>query len=68
MAKQKFIEKSDQGLAEFQQVNCRGCKFADKKKVGTGLACCQYGGRVEHKPRNFNDPLEGACLSRKERG
>ncbi len=29
-------------LKGFQATNCKGCKFADKKKVGSGKPCCQY--------------------------
>jgi hypothetical protein len=26
----------------FQRMNCKGCKFADESKVGTGEPCCTY--------------------------
>lgn len=39
----------DRGLAEFQVKNCKDCKFADKPMVGSGEACCQKGGRLDHR-------------------
>jgi len=35
-------DKYHEPLSEWQKRNCTGCRFADKKKVGTGEACCTY--------------------------
>ena len=45
-------------MVKFQEKNCRGCYFADKKKVGTGEPCCSYGFRLEVK--------DDRCLARRE--
>ncbi len=29
-------------LSEWQERNCTSCRYADKKAVGTGDACCTY--------------------------
>jgi hypothetical protein len=52
-------------LAEFQEENCRGCRFADEPKVGTGQACCTHpeGPKVEVD----SEYLHGRCIRRKER-
>ena len=39
----------DQALAAFQMKNCAGCRFADKKAVGSGTPCCTYGGKLEYR-------------------
>jgi len=46
-------------LAEFQERNCKGCRYADDNKVGTGEPCCTFPGPLTHKG--------GRCLTRKER-
>ena len=45
-------------LRQFQEVNCRGCLYADAEKVGTGQACCTH----PQVPRVEN----GRCLTRKQ--
>lgn len=27
-------------LSDYQERNCRGCKFADTARIGTGKPCC----------------------------
>ena len=34
-------------MKDFQNMNCRGCDFADPKTVGTGEPCCTYPGKLE---------------------
>lgn len=46
-------------LTDFQNANCKGCKFADKPKVGTGMACCQYAFKLDHSG--------GICHNRREK-
>jgi hypothetical protein len=47
-------------LTEFQERNCKGCRYADEKKVGTGKPCCTFPGPITQK--------DGRCLVRKDRG
>ena len=35
-------DKYHEPLSEWQERNCAGCGFVDRKKVGTGEACCTY--------------------------
>ncbi len=42
---------------EFQEANCRGCRFADDEKVGTGEPCCTYAFQL--------NVVEGKCLTRR---
>ena len=49
----------DEGLAEFQRINCLGCRYSDRKQVGTGKPCCTKAGAVEQE--------EGVCKSRVEK-
>ena len=44
-------------LAEFQERNCRGCLYADRKKMGTGKPCCT---------RPLPTIVNGQCLNRRE--
>ena len=53
-----MVKVIDQGMADFQNANCKGCKFADKPKVGTGKPCCQYYSKLDHR--------NGTCYTRKE--
>jgi hypothetical protein len=46
-------------MKEFQEKNCRGCKFADAKKVGTGEPCCTYWQQIE--------VIADKCQSRQEK-
>ena len=50
--------EQDEGLKEFQNANCKGCKFADNEKVGTGEPACQYAFRL--------DIENGVCKTRRE--
>ena len=34
-------------MIDFQNENCRDCRYADKPKVGTGEPCCTYAGKLE---------------------
>jgi len=45
-------------LREFQNRNCRGCFYADDKKVGSGMGCCTYPQPIRHE--------RGECLTRRE--
>jgi len=46
-----------ENLAKFQEANCKGCKFAERKLVGTGKPCCTYWTSIQ---------VEGKkCLTRK---
>lgn len=36
--------------AEYQEKNCRECRFADEAMVGTGEPCCTYPGRLLATP------------------
>jgi hypothetical protein len=56
MEKQKIV---NEGLKDFQEVNCRECNFADKEKVGTGEPCCTYAFQLECSG--------GICRTRRER-
>ena len=38
----KIVGKHYEPLAEWQKRNCTGCRFAEKRAVGTGKACCTY--------------------------
>jgi hypothetical protein len=51
-------------LAEFQEENCRGCRFADEEKVGTGHACCTH----MEGPKVKVDPTakHGRCVRNKK--
>lgn len=40
----------DAWLAKFQNENCKGCRFANDKRVGTGKPCCIYPGRLLTTP------------------
>ena len=53
-------EEGDPGLAEFQKGNCADCKFADPRKVGTGLPCCT---RLEQA-----EIIDGLCFSNRRKG
>src|SRR3972149_2604292 len=47
MAKRKQIQRRDEGMADFQNANCKkGCRFANEEKVGSGLPCCRYGSHL----------------------
>ena len=62
MAQTKEVIIGDHGLALFQNHNCTGCYYADKKMVGTGTPCCQFGFRL-------NITSEGnKCMTRLENG
>lgn len=50
--------EQDEGLKAFQNANCKGCKFADKSKVGTGEPCCQYAFKLDIK--------DGICHTKRE--
>lgn len=52
-------DKYHEPLAEWQKRNCAGCRFAEKKKVGTGEACCTYYLQYE-----LDD--KGECKTRKQ--
>ena len=52
------MEEIDEGLQDFQNRNCEGCKFADKPKIGTGTPCCQYAFRL--------DIENGICRTKRE--
>ncbi len=43
------------GLADFQAHNCRDCKYAKVRLIGTGNPCCTKIGLLDHK--------EGVCHS-----
>lgn len=45
-------------LKQFQEVNCRGCFYADEDKVGTGQACCTH--------PQVPQAEDARCLTRKE--
>jgi len=34
-------------MKDFQDMNCKGCTFADSDTVGTGKPCCTYPGKIE---------------------
>ena len=59
-------------LKEFQEKNCRGCRFASKKNVGTGRPCCTFPGRLLTSPDVCLTKLgdgkekEGRCDQRKK--
>lgn len=44
-------------LAGWQKKNCVGCRFADKKKAGTGKPCCTHTG-------GYEVAYEGHCKTR----
>ena len=38
---------ADEGMKDFQNNNCvKGCRFANKEKVGSGQACCTFFARL----------------------
>lgn len=39
--------KGDRNLIVFHNLNCVGCRFADKPKIGTGEPCCTYWQQIE---------------------
>lgn len=41
-------------LKELQEKNCRGCRFANQEKVGTGEPCCTYPGTYPCSRANPN--------------
>ena len=43
----------------FQLKNCKGCYFADTKKVGTEMPCCTYPSKL------VVDPKTGECMSKR---
>lgn len=47
----------DPHLKKYQLANCPDCRFADKKKVGSGTPCCTFPGKLE----SWN----GKCLTRR---
>ncbi len=53
-------DKYSEPLSEWQERNCSDCRFADKKKVGTGEACCTYYLQYE-----MDD--EGECKTRRKK-
>ena len=36
------MRPADLSMAMFQDKNCRGCRFADRRTVGSGRPCCTY--------------------------
>lgn len=37
-------------MVGFQKANCaRGCRFAERKLVGSGKPCCTFSGKLEVK-------------------
>lgn len=46
-------------MKDFQIRNCKGCRYADKEKIGTGEACCTFAFKL-----NINE--DGKCLTRKD--
>ena len=64
MTKKELLEETtitgDQGMAEFQLNNCKGCYFADKPRVGTGEPCCQYAFRLDVTNKGTK------CLTKRE--
>ncbi len=56
------MNQPNDSLAEFQTANCgKGCRFANRAKVGTGLPCCYFAwGPIVVK--------EAVCYSRATRG
>jgi len=34
-------------MKDFQDMNCKGCYFADPETVGTGEPCCTHPGKLE---------------------
>lgn len=49
----------EQDLKTFQLSNCLGCRFADKKKIGTGEPCCN-----KAAPYRVEDTT-GWCIDRR---
>jgi hypothetical protein len=45
-------------MNEWQIKNCKGCKYSDDKKVGTGEPCCTY-------PMKLKMDNDGNCLTKK---
>ncbi len=47
MVKRKSVQRRDEGMADFQNANCKkGCRFVEEEKVGSGLPCCRFGSRL----------------------
>jgi len=46
-------------ILEFEEKNCRGCKFSIPEKIGTPEPVCTYPGKIE--------VIEGKCLKRREK-
>lgn len=44
---------------EWQKTNCKGCYYADSKKVGRGEPCCTFAFRLEYSE-------SGRCLKRRK--
>lgn len=54
---------------EFQVKNCQDCFFAEARKVGTGLPCCTYPGKLDHRNREGKRPTgnnEIVCFSKRQ--
>lgn len=47
----------DEARIAFQNANCKGCRFADEKLVGTGEPCCTFAFTL--------DIQEGKCYTRR---
>jgi len=44
-------------MKNFQNMNCKGCRFADPETVGTGEPCCTHPGKLE--------VISGRCQQRR---
>lgn len=54
----RFPARLNEGMVEFQKANCaKGCRFADKPKVGTGEPCCTFCSTI--------DVEAGTCKTRR---
>lgn len=54
---------------EFQVNNCQGCFFAEAKKIGTGLPCCTYSGKLDHRNHQGKQPMGNdkvVCYSKRQ--
>ncbi len=52
------MKKFNKILGAWQIVNCKGCQFATKHVIGTGLPCCNFWEQIKKDSK-------GNCLSKK---
>ena len=47
-----------ENLPKWQNENCKGCRFADKKLIGTEKPCCIYSGY-------YKTNSKGKCITKR---